>query len=92
MNCPICTNVALVRSERFGMDVDRCPTCRGVWLDVLALDRLTDRLDHGRAAGHRQPGGAHDSSGRLQAQRSRSSSGRLDSQRGRRSWWRELLD
>ena len=92
MNCPICTNVALIRGERFGLDVDRCPSCRGVWLDVLALDRLSDRLEQGRSGGHRHQGNAHDSSGRLLAQRSRSSSGRLESQRGRRSWWRDLLD
>lgn len=93
MNCPICTKVDLLRSERFGLDVDRCPDCRGVWLDAHALDRLTDRLVEAKAGDRRHQGTSHDSSGRLMTQRSRShSSGRLESHRGRRSWWREMFD
>lgn len=33
MMCPNC-NVNLVMSERQGVEIDYCPNCRGVWLDV----------------------------------------------------------
>ncbi|RVB59520.1 hypothetical protein EN906_31520, partial [Mesorhizobium sp. M7A.F.Ca.CA.004.06.1.1] len=31
MTCPSC-RVALVMSERQGIEIDYCPQCRGVWL------------------------------------------------------------
>ena len=43
MNCPICTNVNLVLSERQGIEIDYCPQCRGVWLDRGELDKLIER-------------------------------------------------
>ena len=43
MNCPQCTNVALVMSERQGVEIDYCPQCRGVWLDRGELDKLIDK-------------------------------------------------
>ena len=42
MNCPIC-NIALVISERQGVEIDYCPTCRGVWLDRGELDKIIER-------------------------------------------------
>ncbi len=39
MKCPNCDEV-LVMSERRGVEIDYCPTCRGVWLDRGELDRL----------------------------------------------------
>lgn len=42
MACPICrTN--LVMSERQGIEIDYCPTCRGVWLDRGELDKIVER-------------------------------------------------
>lgn len=43
MKCPTCTSVELVMSERSGIEIDYCPTCRGVWLDRGELDKLIDR-------------------------------------------------
>ena len=43
MNCPVCTNINLVMSERQGIEIDYCPQCRGVWLDRGELDKLIDR-------------------------------------------------
>ena len=43
MNCPVCTNVNLVLSERQGIEIDYCPQCRGVWLDRGELDKVIDR-------------------------------------------------
>jgi Zn-finger nucleic acid-binding protein len=43
MNCPVCTSVSLVMTERSGVEIDYCPKCRGVWLDRGELDKLIDR-------------------------------------------------
>ena len=43
MNCPICTTVSLVMTERQGIEIDYCPQCRGVWLDRGELDKIIDR-------------------------------------------------
>jgi hypothetical protein len=42
MKCPI-DNVDLVMSERSGIEIDYCPTCRGVWLDRGELDKIIER-------------------------------------------------
>lgn len=43
MDCPVCTGVKLVMSERQGIEIDYCPSCRGVWLDRGELDKMIDR-------------------------------------------------
>lgn len=40
MKCPIDTAVDLVIAERRGIEIDYCPTCRGVWLDRGELDKI----------------------------------------------------
>ena len=54
-------------SERSGIEIDYCPTCRGVWLDRGELDKIIERLAHGqprptrrssRPPQHQQPPGA----------------------------------
>ena len=42
MSCPHCA-VPLVMSERQGIEIDYCPTCRGVWLDRGELDKIIER-------------------------------------------------
>jgi Zn-finger nucleic acid-binding protein len=42
MNCPIC-QVALVLSEKQGIEIDYCPKCRGIWLDRGELDKIIER-------------------------------------------------
>ncbi len=42
MKCPI-DNEALVMSDRQGIEIDYCPTCRGVWLDRGELDKIIER-------------------------------------------------
>jgi Zn-finger nucleic acid-binding protein len=44
MKCPVCTTVDLVMSERQGIEIDYCPTCRGIWLDRGELDKIIDRV------------------------------------------------
>lgn len=45
MKCPIDTDVDLVMTDRQGIEIDYCPTCRGVWLDRGELDKLIERGD-----------------------------------------------
>ncbi|WP_182525994.1 zf-TFIIB domain-containing protein [Nocardioides dongkuii] len=42
MRCPT-DETTLVMSERSGIEIDYCPTCRGVWLDRGELDKIIDR-------------------------------------------------
>jgi Zn-finger nucleic acid-binding protein len=44
MLCPI-DGATLLLSERQGIEIDYCPTCRGVWLDRGELDKLIERND-----------------------------------------------
>ena len=42
MLCPI-DKTPLVMSERQSIEIDYCPTCRGVWLDRGELDKIIER-------------------------------------------------
>ncbi len=50
MSCPV-DGTTLVMSERSGIEIDYCPTCRGVWLDRGELDKIIER----NAASEQQP-------------------------------------
>ena len=49
MKCPI-DNETLVMTERSGVEIDYCPTCRGVWLDRGELDKIIERAAAADAA------------------------------------------
>lgn len=42
MKCPI-DGTTLVMADRQGVEIDYCPTCRGVWLDRGELDKIIER-------------------------------------------------
>jgi uncharacterized protein len=42
MQCPTCST-PLTMSERQGIEIDYCPSCRGVWLDRGELDKIIER-------------------------------------------------
>ena len=42
MKCPNC-NETLVMTDRQGIEIDYCPSCRGVWLDKGELDKIVER-------------------------------------------------
>ncbi len=42
MSCPV-DGTTLLMSERSGIEIDYCPTCRGVWLDRGELDKIIER-------------------------------------------------
>jgi Zn-finger nucleic acid-binding protein len=42
MLCPVC-KTGLAMSDRQGVEIDYCPSCRGVWLDRGELDKIIER-------------------------------------------------
>lgn len=42
MLCPNC-KIDLVMADRQGVEIDYCPSCRGVWLDRGELDKIIER-------------------------------------------------
>ena len=42
MACPV-DQTPLVMSERQGVEIDYCPSCRGVWLDRGELDKIIEK-------------------------------------------------
>jgi len=42
MLCPNC-QTQLTMTERQGIEIDYCPSCRGVWLDRGELDKIIER-------------------------------------------------
>ena len=51
MQCPV-DQTQLVMTERQGVEIDYCPSCRGIWLDRGELDKIIDRAA-GTVAGER---------------------------------------
>lgn len=44
MKCPI-DQTELQMTERQSIEIDYCPTCRGVWLDRGELDKIIERSE-----------------------------------------------
>ena len=57
MKCPV-DGTELVMSDRQGVEIDYCPSCRGVWLDRGELDKIIDRSVPGAAGAPDPQGGA----------------------------------
>ena len=47
--CPV-DQSQLVMSERQGIEIDYCPSCRGVWLDRGELDKIIEKSEAAQAA------------------------------------------
>jgi uncharacterized protein len=41
MKCPNCDQLLQI-TERLNVEIDYCPSCRGVWLDKGELDKIID--------------------------------------------------
>lgn len=57
MNCPLCTDTTLNPITRSGVEIDICPTCRGVWLDRNELERLMQTTPNSSASPAPSPQG-----------------------------------
>lgn len=53
MQCPV-DGVELKMTERQGIEIDYCPTCRGVWLDRGELDKIIERSGRADDRGYEQ--------------------------------------
>jgi Zn-finger nucleic acid-binding protein len=53
MLCPA-DQTPLTMAERQGIEIDYCPTCRGVWLDRGELDKIIERANAGVGAAQPQ--------------------------------------
>lgn len=54
MKCPNCPQVDLIMTDRQGVEIDYCPTCRGVWLDRGELDKIIERSSSVGVGGSRR--------------------------------------
>lgn len=59
MACPV-DGTTLTMSERSGIEIDYCPTCRGVWLDRGELDKIIDRSPDAPAPPPREEQARHE--------------------------------
>ena len=55
MKCPVCPDATLLMSDRQGVEIDYCPSCRGVWLDRGELDKLVQLAANQAPAPVQQP-------------------------------------
>jgi len=85
MYCPACRDPQLVISERQGIEIDYCPTCRGVWLDRGELDKLIEKSNSSAASFQRV------STDHREDHRSQSDT-RYGSQKKPKSWLNEIFD
>lgn len=53
MNCPVCDG-RLKAIEKFGVEVDICPDCKGVWLDRGELEKILEMVAQGGPASSEQ--------------------------------------
>jgi uncharacterized protein len=42
MKCPNCSTTLLM-SDKHGVEIDYCPSCRGIWLDRGELEKIIER-------------------------------------------------
>lgn len=97
--CPRC-RIALVMSDRAGIEIDYCPRCRGVWLDRGELDKILERSAayttaerpaSPAASAWTQPSSS--SQGWQDRPHTHDERGKHDDRHGRRrSWLREIFD
>lgn len=87
MKCPRCENVDLVLSERTGLEIDGCPTCRGVWLDRGELDKIIERS----YASERRKG-PYEERDDHRNDRHHEGHGHHEGQHRRRSWLSDIFD
>jgi Zn-finger nucleic acid-binding protein len=85
-------------TDRQGIEIDYCPTCRGVWLDRGELDKLIERSTQPQAGGLGTPTRRQDHRGDFENSDLRHGEhghGQpvQERQHGQRpSFWRELFD
>lgn len=90
MRCPT-DGETLVMSERSGIEIDYCPTCRGVWLDRGELDKIIDR-SLSQTAPASSPAPSYDRGATQQPGHQPSHQQGYDKKKRKESWLSELFD
>ena len=75
--CPNC-NASMQNVSRAGVDIDMCPSCRGVWLDRGELDKILDRATDTRAPSNPAPDSRDSHHGRSDSHHGRNGRRRRD--------------
>ena len=86
MKCPRCTETVLIVSDRQGVEIDHCPSCRGVWLDRGELEKLIER------SAMMDPLAADEGAGLSQPDLADSEPSRSRQARRKDSWLRHIFD
>ncbi|KAF3997101.1 TFIIB-type zinc ribbon-containing protein [Glaciimonas immobilis] len=95
MYCPVCKEKELVMSERQNIEIDYCPSCRGVWLDRGELDKIIDQSLQELTPVNAPPerSGRHQLDHRMaHHDRESSSDGYRHRPKKKESFWQELFD
>lgn len=83
MKCPSC-ELDLAMADRQGIEIDYCPSCRGIWLDRGELDKIIER------SSRESPGIQVANDARFPIDRREREYHRKPKKK--ESWFRELLD
>lgn len=95
MKCPTCADTPLVMAERQGVEIDYCPSCRGIWLDRGELDKLLDRAAAAALVPSAPQQSAQPASGMQRPQGygdRRHGYGDRDGYKRKKSWLHEIFD
>lgn len=92
MKCPVC-QAELKIADRSGIEIDYCPTCRGVWLDRGELDKIIERALQEGSGGRTPPPRASTRPYEYEGQSYEYIEPRhAPKRRKRRNWLEELFD
>ena len=91
MQCPN-DGAVLTMSERSGIEIDYCPTCRGVWLDRGELDKLIERSLTQPTAAAAPPPQSQPQYQPQYAQHQQPTYGQKPYKKRKESWLSELFD
>ena len=92
MKCPNCADTSLMMSDRQGVEIDYCPTCRGIWLDRGELDKLLDRAAATMAPGAHALASAHSTRQQPNFEDSDYRAGKGYQRSRHKSWLNEIFD
>jgi len=79
-------------TDRQGVEIDYCPTCRGIWLDRGELDKLLDKAAAAVAPAPLAPAPQPRRGAQPDFEDSDYRSGQRYSQHRKKSWLNEIFD
>jgi Zn-finger nucleic acid-binding protein len=93
IKCPKCAQADLVAMDRNEIEIDVCPSCRGVWLDRGELDKIIERSAGVRSSESSDRGFDRDDDDRRDRDRGDTDNRDRDGRpRRRESWLSNLFD